>query len=75
MSSPTEPEQQPWRMVGVVLSLGFGFVAAVAVGAAIGWWLDKKLGTAPVLVLLCAMLGFVAGLLELYRQLKKLAKW
>lgn len=75
MTEPGEHERQPWRLVGMVLSLGIAFVAAIAIGAGIGWWLDRKLGTAPVLLLVFIILGFTAGLLELYRELKKLAKW
>ncbi|MBI4462372.1 MAG: AtpZ/AtpI family protein [Acidobacteria bacterium] len=70
-----QQEHSPWRLVGLVLSMGVGFVAAVAVGAGIGWWLDKKLDTAPAFLVIFLILGFIAGLFELYYEMKKLAKW
>jgi F0F1-type ATP synthase assembly protein I len=43
----------------------------MALPAAAGHWLDLRLGTSPVFVILGAMLGFVAGmftLLQIARQ-------
>jgi ATP synthase protein I len=53
------------------LSLAFRIstelVAGVAVGVAIGWALDKWLGTRPWLMVLFVVLGFVAGIFGMYR--------
>ena len=40
---PTGPS--PWQQVGLVLTLGITFAAAVAIGLIAGVWLDSKLGT------------------------------
>jgi len=38
-----------------------------AAGAVIGWLLDRWLGTKPWLILVFFILGFAAGLLNVYR--------
>jgi len=42
-------------------------VAALAVSVAIGWWLDRWLGTAPWLLVLFLVLGSAAGVLNVWR--------
>ncbi|MFQ5662319.1 MAG: AtpZ/AtpI family protein [Terriglobia bacterium] len=70
---PPEPKgRSPWRQLGLVLGMGFTFVAAVALGLFVGLWLDGKLGTKPLFTLLLSGLGFAAGFRELLRELKGL---
>ena len=52
--------------------MAFVFPAGLVVGGGFGWWLDSKLGTGPVLFIVFLALGFVAALLELFRELKRL---
>jgi ATP synthase protein I len=42
-------------------------LAAIVVGAGIGWGLDQWLGTRPWLLILFFILGAVAGLMNVYR--------
>ena len=42
-------------------------VAAIVVGVGIGWLLDRWLGTTPWLMLLLFVLGFAAGVMNVYR--------
>lgn len=72
MAPPEGKDRNPWRQLGFVLSIAFTFPAALLVGYGIGWWLDGKLGTRPWFSLLFLVLGFVAALLELLRELKRL---
>lgn len=57
--------------VGSAMNLGFRvlteFVAAVVVGAVIGWQLDSWLGTKAIFLLLFLMLGTVAGFMNVYK--------
>jgi ATP synthase protein I len=57
--------------IGSAMSLGFRvlteFVAAVVVGALIGWQIDVWTGTAPIFLLLFLVLGTVAGFVNIYR--------
>lgn len=61
--------------IGGAMSLGFRvmseFVAAVAVGALIGWQADKWLGTSPLLLILFLLLGTAAGFWTVYKLATK----
>ena len=57
--------------VGRAMTLGFRvlseFVAAIIVGAVLGWQLDVWLGTAPALLIVFLALGTAAGFWNGYR--------
>lgn len=57
---------------GRAWSLGAEFVGGVLVGAGIGWWLDKWLGTKPWLFILLLILGFVVGTMNAMRYGKNI---
>lgn len=48
-------------MVGDALQLGASIVIAIFLGAAIGYWLDKWLGTFPYLSVVFFLLGVAAA--------------
>lgn len=54
----------PW---GIGFRAGVEVVSALVVGIAIGWFLDRWLGTWPWLFLLFFVLGSAAGILNVYR--------
>ena len=57
---------------GSVLSLAFRvaveIVSAVVIGFCLGWFLDDWLGTKPWLMLMFVVIGFAAGVLNVYRM-------
>jgi len=53
--------------LGIGLRVGVELVSALAVAVAIGWWLDKRLHTSPVLLSLFVLLGGAAGVLNVWR--------
>jgi ATP synthase protein I len=53
----------------LALELPFTLFGAIAVGAAIGYYLDRWLHTRPWLTLLFGAFGFFAGLREVLRRL------
>lgn len=57
--------------LGAAMSIGFRvlseFVAAIIVGAFIGWQLDKWLGTSPAFLLIFLLFGTAAGFWNVYR--------
>lgn len=59
------------KSLGQAMSLGFRvlseFVAAIVVGALIGWQFDQWLGTSPALLILFLGLGVCAGFWSIYR--------
>jgi F0F1-type ATP synthase assembly protein I len=48
--------------------VGFQFGAAIIAFALLGWWLDKKLGTGPWLLILGVILGFAGGMISLLKK-------
>ncbi len=70
----TAPERPPLaedKTLAGAMSLGARvlteFVAGIAVGALIGWQLDKWLHTSPVLLIVFLALGTAAGFWNVYR--------
>lgn len=49
------------------LNLGLQLAVAVGLGLFAGWWLDKRLATLPLFLLLGLCAGAVAGFLNIYR--------
>ena len=51
------------------MDLPFVLVGSVVIGAGLGYLLDKRLGTSPVLALLLGALGFAGGMFQVIRRL------
>lgn len=54
------------QMLGQASAVGLTFVVAIVLGLSAGWWLDKKLGSAPWLLLAGLLLGVAAGFKNLF---------
>ena len=55
--------------LGSYLTQGFQFAAALLVFTGVGYWLDGRLHTLPLLTIVGAAIGGVGGFLHLYRSL------
>jgi ATP synthase protein I len=53
-------------------SVGFAFILTLGVPAAVGFFVDRLLGTLPLFLLVGLGLGFAGGLYYVYLALKKL---
>jgi len=62
------------RQIASYSTLGLEMGLSVAVGAGIGYYLDKWLKTEPWLLIIFLVFGVVAGFRSLYRALKRLQK-
>lgn len=51
----------------IAMRMGSEFVVAVLIGGAIGWQLDKWLGTTPFLLFIFILFGFAAGTKNIIR--------
>ncbi|GBQ81738.1 ATP synthase F0 subunit iota [Gluconacetobacter johannae DSM 13595] len=56
--------------LGVVLRAGTEMVSALVVGVALGWGLDRWLGTRPAFLILFTFLGGAAGVLNVWRLVR-----
>jgi F0F1-type ATP synthase assembly protein I len=57
------------RQLANALDLPFVLVGSVLIGAALGYFLDRRLHTSPVLTLILGGLGFAGGIYEVIRRL------
>jgi ATP synthase protein I len=62
--------RQVWRYSSIGLEMGF----SVAIGAAIGYFLDRYFNTAPWLMITFLILGIVAGFRSLFSLMKDIDK-
>ena len=60
------------RTFGQLGTLGLSFVIALAIGVALGTWLDHVTGWGPLFLIVCFVLGFAAGVLNVYRTIKQI---
>jgi ATP synthase protein I len=65
------PDEEPslLRQLARLSTIGVTLVAATAIGLAIGYGLDRWLGTSPWLTLTFTLFGIVAGFINLFRDL------
>jgi F0F1-type ATP synthase assembly protein I len=56
-----------YRQVGPYLSIGVEFTASILLCLGAGWWIDERLHTTPVFMLVGIFFGMVAGFYNLYR--------
>lgn len=61
------------KAMGVAFRIIAELVISIMVGTAMGWFLDDWLGTAPWLLIVFFILGFVAGLINVSRAAGKMA--
>src|SRR6516225_6758485 len=66
-SSSGQPPAADPSAIARGFRLSTEFVAGVVVGAAIGWLLDRWLGTSPWGMIVFLLLGFAAGVLNVMR--------
>ena len=69
---PDETDPPPSNAMGIALRLGIELVTGVAVGSAIGWFLDNWLGTMPLFLLVFFFLGAGAGTLNVFRSAREM---
>ena len=63
-----QDRRELFRELGRYSALGLEMAISVVIGLAIGYYLDKWLGTGPWLTVVWLALGFAAGVRSLYRS-------
>lgn len=75
--TPVQPEGDPaarGKAMSFAFRLATELVAGVFVGGLLGWGLDQLLGTAPILLIVCLLLGVAGGLLNSVRAAQRMQK-
>lgn len=63
-----------WRAALRFSAVGLEMGVAVVLGYGAGWWLDRRLGTAPYLTVTCLLLGIAAGFMTIVRVARELQR-
>jgi ATP synthase protein I len=61
--------------VGNAFKLSSEFIAAIVVGAGLGWFLDRFAGTSPWGLIVFLLLGFAAGVVNVMRASGQMAEF
>lgn len=62
------------RNAAPYMDLGLRFAAAAVIAGGAGYWLDGKLATYPLFMILGIMLGGTAGFINLYRTVMRITQ-
>ncbi len=60
-----------YRTFALAMELPIILVVAPVIGFLLGYWLDKRLKTSPLLALLLGVIGFAGGVREVLRRIPK----
>jgi ATP synthase protein I len=66
-SEPRERPKQDNTAIGQAFRYSAEFVSGVLAGGVLGWLVDKLFGVSPWGLIICLILGFCAGMLNLLR--------
>jgi ATP synthase protein I len=66
-------ERAPWAQYLSYSAIGIEMGAALVVGMAIGWFLDRTFGTRPWCLVVFTVFGIVAGFRNVIRAARKAA--
>lgn len=61
-------------MLARISGIGWYVAGSIGAGTAVGWWLDKQFGTAPIILLAGLVLGVVAAFAGMIRLLNAIGK-
>lgn len=61
-----DPRREMLRASGQFMGHGLTWALAVLLFMGLGWWVDSKLGSAPILMIIGAFVGGGAGFYSLY---------
>jgi F0F1-type ATP synthase assembly protein I len=53
-----------------LIGVGFYIATCIVIGVAVGLFLDERLGTGPILLMLCLFLGLAVAFYGTYRMVK-----
>ena len=71
---PRDDTGADWNATALLLArvMGIGWLigGSIALGAGVGWWLDNRLDTSPLLTLVGLVIGVISAFLAMIRLLR-----
>ena len=64
----TDPDEIASRSHSRYAGMGLTFALTIMGFGALGWWIDGKLGSEPLLMIVGALAGFGGGLISMIKQ-------
>ena len=74
MPPANRPSGETLRTIGALSAVGFAFVLAVVMGAALGYAVDRWLGTSPWFFLVGFAVGVIAGARSVFRTVASVSR-
>ena len=68
------PREDFWSAAASYTHLGITLAASIVLGFFLGYWIDGKIGTTPLLGIIGAFAGGTGGFINLVRTLNRLQK-
>ena len=68
----TKPPRAVWDHLALVMQVGLTFAGSLLFCFAIGFYLDKWLGTKPLFIIIFIILGIAGGGYTVYRQIMEI---
>jgi len=68
-SAPVKKGSAGPGQAGLYVGAGLQYAVTVVIGTAGGWWLDEKLSTSPLLLIVGMLFGATAAFYHLYKTL------
>ena len=71
---PPAPRKRPTAFVNqlaMAMELPFILIGGTVIGGGLGWLLDRRIGTWPVLTAVLGFLGFGAGIWDVVKRLTR----
>ena len=62
----TEKDRKKRVLIGPYMDLGMQLAVAVLIGTLLGYWLDSKLASSPLFILIGLFVGATAGFINVY---------
>ena len=72
--STRSPLSRTYRELAPYLGLGIQFVISLVIFILLGYWLDKKLESSPLYILIGVFLGLFSGFFNLFRVVSRMDK-
>lgn len=63
-------DQSPWRALVLVTAIGIDLAICVLAGVWAGRWLDERMGSDPLFLIIGIFLGLAVGILVIIRLIK-----